>query len=109
MKKIVNFIQFVRGVEPRNPKLDLIKPVVEQVALLQKYNFRGTMLLQYDAMLRPEFQKIAMDTATFQETGLWLEIVAAVSGKRRDCMERQTRLFMGLAQPLRNSCGIYAR
>ena len=75
MKKIVNFIQFVRGVEPRNPKLDLIKPVVEQVALLQKYNFRGTMLLQYDAMLRPEFQKIAMDTATFQETGLWLEIV----------------------------------
>lgn len=75
MKKIVNFIQFARGTEPRNPEQDLIKPVVEQAALLQQYHFRGTMLLQYDAMIRPEFQKIAMDTSAFQETGLWLEVV----------------------------------
>ena len=75
MKNIVNFIQFVRGVEPRDPRIDLVKPVAEQVALLKKYNFRGTMLLQYDALLRPDFQKIARDAADFQEVGLWLEMV----------------------------------
>ena len=75
MKNIVNFIQFVRGVEPRNPEQDLVTPVVEQIALLKKYNFRGTMLLQYDALLRPDFQKIAREAESFQEVGLWLEMV----------------------------------
>lgn len=75
MKNIVNFVQFVRGCEPRNPAIDLVKPVTEQTSLLKKYNFRGTMLLQYDALLRSDFQKIAKESSEFQEIGLWLEMV----------------------------------
>lgn len=75
MKAIVNFIQFVRGVEPRDPELDLFEPVREQIAILRKYGFRGTLLLQYDAMIQPEFQQIAKEAADCEEIGLWLEAV----------------------------------
>ena len=75
MKAIINFIQFVRGVEPHDPGLDLLEPVREQIAILRRYGFRGTLLLQYDAMVQPKFQKIAKDASDCEEIGLWLEAV----------------------------------
>ena len=75
MKKVINILQFVRGCEPRDDKIDLYKPMREHVALLRKYDFRGTFLLQYDALVDPEFVKIARDAQDVAEIGLWLEIV----------------------------------
>jgi len=47
----MNIVNFVRGVEPRNPALDLVKPLAEEIKLNTKYGFPNTILLQYDAML----------------------------------------------------------
>ena len=53
---LVTIMNFVRGVEPRNPNLDLLEPVVNQIALNKAYGFDNTFLLQYDALIDPKFQ-----------------------------------------------------
>lgn len=74
--QIVNIINFIRGVEPRNEELNLFEPVANQVRLLKKYDLPGTFLIQYDAMLMEEYVnllKYEMDEKC--EIGGWLEIV----------------------------------
>ena len=75
-RQIVNIINFIRAVEPREPALDLFTPVKEQIALMKKHNLRGTFLLQYDALLWPEMTALLkeLDPAQF-EFGVWHEIV----------------------------------
>jgi hypothetical protein len=70
---IVNIVNFIRAVEPRDPQLDLYEPVREQLALLEKYSIRGTFLLQYDALIDDTFVALLRDTP--HEIGLWLEVV----------------------------------
>lgn len=73
---IVNIMNFVRGIEPRNPDLDLVLPVKNQIALNKKYGFDNTFLLQYDAIIKPEFSELFLrerDDKT--ELGVWIEIV----------------------------------
>lgn len=74
-RQIVNIINFIRGVEPREP-IDLIKPVTEQIRLMKEFGLRGTFLVQYDAMILPEYQEIlkSLDPAQF-EIGVWHEVV----------------------------------
>jgi len=74
-RQIVNIINFIRGVEPRM-EMDLITPVKEQIKLIDKYNFSATFLIQYDALLMPEYQEIlrALDSDRY-EIGVWFEIV----------------------------------
>ena len=43
-RRIVNIVNFVRGYEPRDKSRDLIKPVVEELALNKKYNLPNTFL-----------------------------------------------------------------
>lgn len=69
---IINIINFVRGVEPREP-MDLVEPVRQQLALLARHGMRGTFLLQYDAMLDDRFTSLLRGTA--HEIGGWLEIM----------------------------------
>lgn len=69
---IINIINFVRGVEPREP-MDLHMPVRQQLRLLKEHGMRGTFLMQYDALLDGEFIKMLKDTD--HEIGVWLEIV----------------------------------
>ena len=52
--KIVNIVNFVRGVEPRFEEFDLYTPIVEEIKLNKKYGFENTFLLQYDAMMRQD-------------------------------------------------------
>lgn len=76
-RPILNIVNFIRGVEPRpNETDDLITPVKEEIALSQKYGFKTTFLLQYDAMLNPVFVQLmkALDPNQF-ELGVWYEIV----------------------------------
>jgi len=73
--QIVNIINFIRDVEPR-AEVDLVTPVKEQIALMQKLRLRGTFLMQYDSLLDPVFTDMlrALDKTQF-EIGVWLEIV----------------------------------
>jgi hypothetical protein len=74
-RQIVNIVNFIRAVEPRMP-MDLIQPVREQIALMKKHHLRGTFLLQYDALIRPEYVNLLkeLDPAQF-EIGVWFEVV----------------------------------
>lgn len=76
-RQIINIVNFIRGCEPRpNRDIDLIRPINEQIKLMNKYNFKGTFLVQYDALVNPEFTNIlkALPADRF-EIGLWFEIV----------------------------------
>ena len=71
----VNLVNFVRGVEPREP-MDLVEPVRRHVEEMQKYGLKGTFLVQYDAMLVPELRDLLTQLNPKQfEIGGWLEIV----------------------------------
>ncbi|MBQ7364902.1 MAG: hypothetical protein IJW46_04830, partial [Clostridia bacterium] len=79
-RNIVNIINFIRGCEPRC-KVDLVKPVIEQKKLLKTYGFRGTFLLQYDALIDPGFQELMLRDNDGNEVGVWLEIVQPLCEK----------------------------
>ncbi len=76
--KIVNIINFIRLLEPRDPKITedvLYETVVKQIAIMKKYKLRGTFLLQYDALIDSRYQKLlkSLDPKEF-EIGAWWEI-----------------------------------
>ena len=73
--KIVNIINFIRGVEPREER-DLIEPVRQQLALAKKYRLPTTYLIQYDALINPAFTDLLKkEMASGDEIGAWLEVV----------------------------------
>ena len=75
-RRIVNIVNFVRGYEPRDKSRDLIKPVVEEIALNKKYNLPNTFLLQYDALISEQYQEIFKREADENmEIGIWIECV----------------------------------
>ncbi|MDN3550693.1 hypothetical protein [Mucilaginibacter aquaedulcis] len=76
--KIVNIVNFIRLLEPRDPAITedvLYQTVVKQVEIMKKYNLGGTFLLQYDALIDPRYQKLlkALPRDSF-EIGAWWEI-----------------------------------
>lgn len=76
MKNIVNIVNFVRAIEPRPGRnIDLVEPVRQQIALLKKYNLKGTFLLQYDTLLDNSFVDLVKENTDVAEVGLWFEIV----------------------------------
>jgi len=76
--KIVNIVNFIRLLEPRDPKITeevLYQTVVKQVEIMKKYKLGGTFLLQYDALLDPRYQALlkGLPRDSF-EIGAWWEI-----------------------------------
>ncbi len=76
--KIANIMNFVRQCEPRDKYLDsiLVETTKRTIELVKEYGFDNTFLLQYDAVIDPEFTELfkrEMDDK--MELGLWLEIV----------------------------------
>lgn len=74
--KIVNIINFIRLLEPRDPKITeeiLYETVVKQVNLMRKYHLRGTFLLQYDALLDSRYQQLlkSLPRDSFEIGGWW--------------------------------------
>lgn len=76
-KKIVNIINFMRGVEPRTwLGYDIHDVIFNQIEMMDKYNMRGTFLLEYDALIDPRYQEVCRNLpADRYEVGLWHEIV----------------------------------
>jgi len=74
--KIVNIINFIRLLEPRDPKITenvLYQTVVKQVELMRKYHLRGTFLLQYDALMDSRYQQLlkSLPRDSFEIGGWW--------------------------------------
>jgi len=76
--KIVNIVNFIRLLEPRDSAITedvLYQTVVKQVELMKKYNLGGTFLLQYDALIDPRYQKLLKTLPRDKfEIGAWWEI-----------------------------------
>jgi len=76
--RIINIINFIRLLEPRDPKITenvLYQTVVKQIAIMKKYNLKGTFLIQYDALIDSRYQKLLKDLDTSEfEIGAWWEI-----------------------------------
>ena len=74
-KRVMNLVNFVRGCEPRNPDMDLLTPIREEIAINKQYGFDHTVLLQYDALIRPDMVALMKESADGQmELGLWFEM-----------------------------------
>lgn len=76
--RIVNIVNFIRLLEPRDPKITedvLYQTVVKQVEIMKEYKLKGTFLLQYDALLDSRYQKLlkSLPRDSF-EIGAWWEI-----------------------------------
>ena len=75
MKNIANIINFARGCEPRAEDDSFLFPTLKaELELCKQYGFRSTVLLQYDALVKPEYQQL-VKSGYDVEPGLWLEIV----------------------------------
>ena len=72
---VVNIINFIRGVEPRT-RIDLVEPVARQLKLGRKHRLPTTWLIQYDALIRPEFTDLLKrQMGPEDEIGAWIEVV----------------------------------
>lgn len=74
--KVVNIVNFIRLLEPRDPEITqdvLYQTVVKQIELMKKYNLPGTFLLQYDALMDPRYQKLlsSLPKNSFEIGGWW--------------------------------------
>ncbi len=76
--KIINIINFIRLLEPRDINITeevLYETVVNQVKMMKKYKLGGTFLLQYDALLDSRYQKLLKELPLDSfEIGAWWEI-----------------------------------
>ena len=73
---IVTIMNFIRGCEPRDPEKDLLEAPIRQNELHKKYGFPNTFLLQYDAIIKPEFADFfKKEKDDNMELGIWIEIV----------------------------------
>ncbi len=70
---VVNIVNFVRGVEPRDPQCDLVGTVRQQIDLARRHGFPVTWLLQYDALIDPRFLSLMRDLPSTHEIGVWFE------------------------------------
>ncbi len=73
-KRVMNLVNFVRGCEPRC-ETDLYTPVAEEIRLDKEFGMPHTFLLQYDALIRPDFRELFLREADENmELGLWFEM-----------------------------------
>ena len=80
-RHVLNFVNFIRGCEPRRP-IDLLLPVKEEISADRKSGVPHTFLLQYDALLREDLVSAVREGMDGQmELGLWFEIVRPLTEK----------------------------
>ena len=76
--RIVNIVNFIRQTEPRIPEYTdevLYQTVVSESQCLRSHNLKGTYLLQYDALINPEYQSLMKEEASRGcDVGGWWEI-----------------------------------
>lgn len=70
----VNIINFIRGVEPRLP-IDLLDTLKREIELVNQYELPATWLIQYDALIDPQFTAVLKELDNRHEIGIWFEVV----------------------------------
>lgn len=75
MKNIVNIINFVRAIDPRDNTVDLLGTIRKELMLCREYGFKSTVLLQYDALIDSRFTDLCKEYGDILDIGIWLEIV----------------------------------
>lgn len=75
---IVNFINFIRDIEPRDPDITpqvLFETTKNEADAIHRHGFKGTWLLQYDALIDPRYQDMMREEMAHGcEVGGWWEI-----------------------------------
>lgn len=74
--RIVNIVNFIRLLEPRDASITedvLYQTVVKQLEIMRQYKLPGTFLLQYDAMMDPRYQQLlaGLPKDSFEIGGWW--------------------------------------
>lgn len=75
--RIINIINFIRQTDYRVENSDslLFEVVEKHIELLDKYDFPGTFLFQYDALINPKYQELMKTRLSDKcEIGAWWEI-----------------------------------
>lgn len=76
--KIVNIVNFIRLLEPRDAAITqdvLYQTVVKQIDIMRKYRLGGSFLLQYDALMDERYQHLLKNLPRDSfEIGAWWEI-----------------------------------
>ena len=57
--RIVNFVNFIRDIEPRDANITplvLYETVKSEADAIHRYGFKGTWILQYDALIDSRYQ-----------------------------------------------------
>ena len=62
-KKIVNIINFVRAADFRVDARELLDTYLQELELARSYPLPCTFLLQYDALVKPEYTAPLLDSA----------------------------------------------
>ncbi len=81
-RQIINIINFIRDFEPRfaeqypdSGREYLLDTTKKQIELIEKYQFSATFLLQYDALIDPNYQELMKSLNPDRyEIGIWCEI-----------------------------------
>jgi len=76
--KIANIMNFVRYIDEReeDSTRKLFEMTAQELEMVNEFGFENTFLLQYDAVIDENYQKLFKEKATDKtELGLWLEIV----------------------------------
>ncbi len=89
---ILNLVNFVRGVDPRYPDLDLLLPVQKQLELTHKYKFPTTFLLQNEVLTDKRFIDI-LKPSELIEIGLWFEL-------NKNLVERAGEVWKGQGESI---------
>lgn len=76
-RQIVNIVNFIRGFDSEpQPPLETYHTVKNQIDLIDKYNFKSTFLIQYDALQMDNFRELmlSLDKERY-EIGVWFEVI----------------------------------
>ncbi|MBQ9532001.1 MAG: hypothetical protein IJR70_08010 [Eubacterium sp.] len=76
-RQIINIVNFIRGFDSEpQPELETYKTVKNQIELIDKYNFKATFLIQYDALQMKHFRELmlSLDKNRY-EIGVWFEVI----------------------------------
>lgn len=76
MRNIANIVNFVRAVEPREKDNSYLPETTQkELELCRRYGFKSTVLLQYDALILPEYREMLSSFSDITEIGIWFEVV----------------------------------
>lgn len=73
-KNVINIINFIRGNDPRENQEELLDTFRRQIDMCKDFGMPCTFLLQYDAIVKPEYTSLLLEADEKTEVGVWIEM-----------------------------------